>query len=87
MLNKKENLKCYEKVLNGIIAVNIGAASIPIEKLSLWESFLNDWECFQKDNKNDISKMIRQFGRDEGNSLKHRRKRKSEGRCEHDRGI
>ena len=72
IFKKNKELKCYEKFLNGIIAVNIGAASIPIEELSLWESFLNAWERFQKENKNDISKMIRQFGRDEGSSSKHR---------------
>lgn len=59
---KKNDLKCYEKILNGIIAVNIGAASIPVEELSSWGGFLNAWERFQRENKIDIARMIRQFG-------------------------
>ena len=61
---KNKELECYERMLNGIISMHIGAASIPIGELSSWESFLDDWERFHKDNKNDISRMIRQFGRD-----------------------
>jgi len=38
---KNKELECYERVLNGIIAVNIGAASIPLDELSLWGGFLN----------------------------------------------
>lgn len=63
VLEKKEELKSYEKILNGIIAVNIGAAIIPFEKLSPWEHFLADWARFQKENKKDITAMMRQFGK------------------------
>jgi hypothetical protein len=41
MLQKKKELECYEKFLNGIIAVNIGVASFPVEQLSSGDGFLN----------------------------------------------
>lgn len=63
VFEKNEELKSYEKILNGIIAVNIGAAIIPFEKLSSWEHFLADWARFQKENKKDITAMMRQFGK------------------------
>lgn len=75
---KNKELECYERVLNGIIAVNIGAASIPLDELSLWGGFLNAWAQFQKENRNGITRMIRQFGRDERCSSN--KKHKPEGR-------
>ena len=59
---EKEELKAYEKILNGVIAVNIGIASLPVERLPMWASFLDAWEKFQRENRDSIARMIQQFG-------------------------
>lgn len=58
----KDELECYQRILNGIIAINIGTVIIPPDDLTKWEGFIAAWTRFQKENKDDITRMIHQFG-------------------------
>lgn len=60
---KKSELECYQRILNGIIAINIGTAIIPPDDWSKWEVFLAAWARFQQENKEDITRMVHQFGK------------------------
>jgi hypothetical protein len=57
-----EELKNYERILNGIISINIGVAGIPVERVELWRDLLFDWWRFQRENSEGIARFIRQFG-------------------------
>ena len=54
--------EAYQRILNGIISVHIGVASLPVEQLPEWEDFLKKWNLFQRESSDDIARMIRQFG-------------------------
>lgn len=64
----KDELECYQRILNGIIAINMGTAIIPSDDLTKWEGFIAVWTRFQKEYKEDITRMIHQFGKDQETS-------------------
>lgn len=67
---RKSELECYQRMLNGIIAINMGTAIIPFDNLSSWEGFIDAWVRFQKENEEAITAMIHQFGKDQEKSAK-----------------
>lgn len=64
----KDELECYQRILNGIIAIDMGTAIIPFDDLKKWEGFIAAWVRFQKENKKDITRMIHEFGKGQENS-------------------
>ena len=63
-----DELECYQRILNGIIAIDMGTAIVPSDDLKKWEDFIAALVRFQKENKENITSMIHEFGKDRENS-------------------